>query len=873
MNSGTRLGPYRVDSLIGSGGMGEVYLGLDTRLDRQVAIKVLQRSLAKDASLRERFEREARTISSLSHPNICTLFDLGRHDGSDYLVMEYLQGETLADRIGRGPLPPREVVRIGLGIASALEAAHRQGIVHRDLKPGNVMLTKSGVKLLDFGLAKWSATPPGPTETTIATGATEQKPLTEQGAILGTFQYMAPEQLEGRTADARTDLFALGTILYEMATGRRAFQAGTKASLIAAIIERDPPPMAELQPLTPPALERVVRACLAKDPDERIQTAHDVALQLRWIDEASSATVEPVSVRRRKNLLPWITAAALAMIAIVLGALWWRERTRPAPPFSLSVVPPRGHTITGAALSPDGRRVALAYTNISTEQPSVWLREISDGTERMLAARGDAPFFSPDGRFVGFVVNNERLMRVRVEGGQPETIARTTVQGTVAWGEDGTILVTPGWGAGMVRVPATGGEWTPVTTLDASRGETAHVTPQFLPGGRRFLYVVHTIAEKRNEVWAGSLDGEKPSRVVVADALIGYSKPYLVTLRDGAAYAQRFDPESLKVSGEPVRVVDDVAFHESDAAAAATLSEEGTLLFASHTERRFQLNVYERNGAFVRTLWEDADIVGPTLAPDERTLIVAKFDRTKGAHDLVSVDLARKITTRLTSGLANYADPNISRDGQSITYQSDRLGMYDIYVRSLDGSPDRAVMKDNRDKFASSWSPDGKSVLVSRFAPRTLADIWIVPLDGTKPWPYLETEEREHEATFSPDGRWIAYVVRNGEADDLYIRPFPKGRPVRVSTESAGRAAWSPDGRELLWTAKSNVVAASVDLSGPVPEIGEQRVLFRLPQIWSTPIVMRDGRIALLVPAPEQQTSTFVHLTTAWRAKMDQAHK
>jgi serine/threonine protein kinase/Tol biopolymer transport system component len=872
MNPGTQLGPYRVESLIGAGGMGEVYLGVDTRLDRQVAIKVLQGSLAKDAALRERFEREARTISSLSHPNICTLFDLGRHEDSDYLVMEYLQGETLADRIAKGPLPPREVVRIGLGIASALEAAHRQGIVHRDLKPGNVMLTKSGVKLLDFGLAKLSAASSSPTETTMAAGATEQKPLTEQGAILGTFQYMAPEQLEGHPADARTDIFALGTILYEMATGRRAFQGSTKASLIAAIIDREPPPMAELQPLTPPALERVVRACLAKDPDERIQTAHDVGLQLRWISEASSSAIEPVSVRRRKHLAPWLTAAVLALAAITLGTMWWRERVKPPPPFSLSVVAPRGYEIGGVSLSPDGRRLALTYVHRETGDSSIWLREVSDGSERQLVPKGIAPFWSPDGRWVGFVIQNDRILRVRVEGGQPETVLRTTTQGPMAWGEDGTILFCPGWGTGLFRVPASGGEAKPVTRLDPARSESVHVVPRFLPGGQRFLFVVHTTSEKRNEIWAGSLAGAKPVRVTEADALIGYARPYLLTVRDGAAYAQRFDAKSLELSGEPQRVVDNVAFFESDAQAAVTLSDNGILGYGSHESLRSSLNVYERNGTLVTSLWQDENIGAPSLSADEKTLLVSKFDPTKGARDLHAIDLTRKIATRLTRGLANYSSPAISPDGQSVTFHSDRLGIYDMYVMSIDGSSDRLLWKDKRDKFTGRWSPDGRLILATRFDAETAADIWAVPSDGGKPMPILATEQREGDPVFSPDGKWMAFLIQ-AESEELYVRPFPNGRAHRVSTDGGGTAAWARDGREVLWVSQGRLTSATLDLSGPVPEIGAPRELFRLPRILSAPILLKDGRVALLVPAADQGTARPVHLTTAWRAKMERAQK
>ena len=869
MHPGTQLGPYRVESLIGSGGMGEVYLGVDTRLDRQVAIKVLQGALAKDAGLRERFEREARTISSLSHPNICTLFDLGRHEGSDYLVMEYLQGETLADRIARGPLPAAQVVRIGLGIAGALEAAHRQGIVHRDLKPGNVMLTKSGVKLLDFGLAKLSVAPASPNDPTVATGETAHKPLTEQGAILGTFQYMAPEQLEGHPADARTDIFALGAILYEMATGRRAFQGATKASLIASIIDREPPPMTEVQPFTPPALDRVVRACLAKDPDDRIQTAHDVALQLKWLDE-SSTTHEAVGVRRRKNLLPWIAAGVLALAAIVAGAMWWRERTRPAPAYTLSILPPRGHAMTNGALSPDGLSFAMATVNRSTGERALWVRRLDDGNLRQIATEARDVFWSPDSQWIGYRQRPARLMRVLVEGGRPETIARVETQGPPAWAPDGTIIFCPSWGMGLHRVPATGGEITPITKLDPARQESVHVAPYLLPDGRRFLYTVHTISEKRNEIWAASLDGDKPVRITEADALVGYSEPYLLTVRDGAAYAQRFDARSLKLSGQPQRVIDNVGFLESEALSMTTLAPNGALAYGTMDRVRMRINLYERNGTRSATLWEDDDLGSPAFSADEKTLIVEKLDRTKGASDLWAVDLTRKLATKLTGGLANYSTPSVSGDGQFIAFHSDRIGMYDIYVQPIDGSPDRLLWKDDRDKFSGAWAPDGQSLLVTRFDKKTFADIWVVPVDGGKPWPFVQSENRDELARFSPDGKWVAYVVGGtaGE-EELYIRPFPKGRAHRVSTDGGGDPSWNPNGRELVWTSKGRILSASLDLSGATPQIGRPEELFRLPYIGESPDVMKDGRIAILEPAPGEEPMSVVQYTTAWRKKVE----
>jgi serine/threonine protein kinase/Tol biopolymer transport system component len=873
MNAGTQLGPYRVESLIGAGGMGEVYLGVDTRLDRQVAIKILSGTLASDASLRERFEREARTISSLSHSNICTLFDLGRHQDSDYLVMEYLQGETLADRIARGALPAREVIRIGLGIASALEAAHRQGIVHRDLKPGNVMLTKGGVKLLDFGLAKLTAAASTSGAATMGLGATEQKPLTEQGTILGTFQYMAPEQLEGQQADARTDIFALGAILYEMATGRRAFQGTTKASLIAAIIDRDPPPMTESQPLTPPALERIVRACLAKDPDERLQTAHDVALQLRWIAESSTA-IEAVTVRRRAKLTPWIAAAVLGLATIVTSAMLWREKTKPPQPYSLTILAPRGYDLAGGALSPDGKSMAIVATQRQTGERSLWLRRLDDGSERQLAKTAQNLFWSPDGQWIGYY-NNNRLMRVRVEGGQPETICRTSLQGQPTWGEDGTILFSRGFGHGLWRVPATGGDPVVVTKLDSARSESVHTTPRFLPGDRRFLYLSHTTAEKRNEIWAGSMDGEKATRVVVADALAGYSEPYLVFVRDGAAYAQRFDAGKLRVEGEAQRIADDVAFYETEAAAAVSLSPAGAFAYARFPSARTRLNVHERNGALASVLWEDLDIGSPSLSRDETTLIVSRFDKAKGANDVYAVDLQRKVATRITTGLAAYNSPLLSPDGQTVAFHSDRGGMFDIYAQALDGSTQPAVVwKDEKDKFMLGWHPDGRHLIVGRYTTETRADLWVVPLQpGQKPWPYLVTESVEGQASFSPDGKWVAYIVSSGADDDVYVRPFPKGRAIRVSTDGGGYPSWRADGLELAWASKGRIMSVAVDLSARPPRIGQPQELFRLPRIWSAPRFTKDGRIAVLAPAPDEDLTVPFEFTTAWRMKMDQARK
>jgi serine/threonine protein kinase/Tol biopolymer transport system component len=873
MNPGTQLGPYRVESLIGAGGMGEVYLGVDTRLDRQVAIKILASDLARDSAHRERFEREARTISSLSHPNICTLFDLGTHASGDYLVMEYLQGETLADRIARGPLPYAEVVRIGAAIAAALEAAHRQGIVHRDLKPGNVMLTKSGVKLLDFGLAKLSLSSPSSGGIALGNDATQQKPLTEQGAILGTFQYMAPEQLEGAPADARTDIFAAGAILYEMATGRRAFQGATKASLIASIIQLDPPPMSEVQPLTPRALERVVRACLEKDPADRFQTAHDLGLELKWTAESSSIS-EPVNVRRARKTLPWAAAAVFAVAAIASGALLWREKSKPSQPYRLAIVPERGYTIIAATISPDASMLALIQRDKRSGDGSLWVRRIDDGSERLLA-KGDlvAPFWSPDSRWIGYRFLPDQVMRVSPEGGQPELMLRTTVQSTPAWGSDGTLLFCPTWGKGLFRVSVNGGEPVAVTKLDLSRRESVHTLPTFLPGHRRFLYTVHTIAEKRNEIWGGSLDATTTTRVVVADALVGYNRPWLLFVRDGAAYAQRFDDKSMLVSGEATRVVDNVTFQETEATAAATLSDNGALVYGAFEGIRMRLQEYDRNGGIVATLWEDDNLSDAILSRDGSTLLVVKFDQTKGAADIHSVDLARKVSTRVTTGLAGHAAPIPSADGQSVAFYSDRTGLFDIFIQSLDGAtPARAVWQGGRDKFLYDWSPDGTTLLVGSFTPETRMDLWAVPATGGTPRPFVATENNETDAQFSPDGKWVSYVVSSGKDYELYVRPYPTGRAVRVSTDGGGRASWRPDGRELLWPSRGRIFTAAIDTSGATPQIAAPKELFRMPFVMSQPRYLADGHIAFLSPAPGEELTANYQFDTAWRTKLDRGN-
>ncbi|HEY2324107.1 MAG TPA: protein kinase, partial [Thermoanaerobaculia bacterium] len=831
--------------------------------------KVLSKELSGNASLRERFEREAKTISSLNHPNICALYDLGQHDGADFLVMEYLQGDTLADRLVRGALPPEQVTRVGAEIANALDRAHRQGIVHRDLKPGNIMLTKSGVKLLDFGLAKLLVSS-GNSGVTMATSlATEQKPLTQEGTILGTFQYMSPEQLEGKDADARSDIFALGAILYEMATGHRAFDGSSRASLIASILDRDPTPMSVIQPLTPPSLERVVRACLAKDPDERLQTAHDVALELKWIGESSSIS-EPMAQRRRKRAAPWIIAGVFAAAAIAGGALYLRERQRPLAPYSFSIAPPPGtHFLRGVAVSPDA--TMLAFTAQSDDgSVDLWLRRVDDPTPKKLAKTNNSVdpvvFWSPDSKWIAYETIPAKLMRIRAEGGEPEPIAITVLQSGAAWGGGDTILLTQQFGMGLSRVSATGGDVTPLSKLDPARRESFHGTPKFLPDGKRYLYAVHTISEKRNEIYGASLDGGKPQFIVAADALIGYSKPYLLFVRDGAGYAQRFDPSAFRLEGAARRVVDSVVFTEPEIVALASVSTNGLLVYAPAQPATVAINLYDRSGALLQTLWKDAEVSVARLSADGKTLVVAKADVAKGANDITVVDLARGIPTRITGGLSNNDGPVLSPDGQSTAFMSDRDGMYNLYVKPLDaGAPERLLWRSEYDKWTNAWSPDGKTILAQQFVAGTKQDIWAVPLNGgEKPRPLVQSDGNDVAAVFSPDGKWVAYQSDQTGNDEVYVRGFPDGRAVRVSAASGLVPTFSPDSSEILFTTTAgDVMVVSIHGAGGVADVGIPKKLFSKPGAELLPRFTADGKI--LIGERQSSTPLLLTVTTAWR--------
>jgi serine/threonine protein kinase len=600
LTAGTRLGPYGIVESIGAGGMGEVWRARDTRLDRDVAIKILPPGFADNEQFVQRFEREARTISSLNHPHICILHDVGEHDGSRYLVMELIEGESLADRLKKGPLPLHDVLKYGRQTAAALDAAHKRGVIHRDLKPGNIMITRSGAKLLDFGLAK-SSSEGRPAIVGMTNVPTEAKPLTREGTILGTFQYMAPEQLEGAEADARTDIFALGAVLYEMATGRRAFRGETKTSLIAAIVSHHPEPISQVVPMTPPALDHVVRRCLEKDPDDRWQSAQDIASELQWISEAGSqaGVAAPVTLRRRtRERLAWALAALLAIACATLGFLVLsRSGNEPIASLDLSLSPPKnayykfGNEYGGAIISPDGKRIVFAAE--TSEGPGLWIRSLGRDDARPIPGTKGAsyPFWSPDSGSVAFfdyVSGRPLLKRIELAGGLPVTITSLGPNGDGrggSWRSDGLILC--GTIAGILRsVPAAGGQAVIATTLDSAREETAHYWPQFVGGGSSYLYFVRSNRKDLEGLYLGTLgpDGKEASRkFLVASAGSGQFVPgesatrgHLIWPREGRLLARPFDVEKGELSGETSDLGVDVAIIDAQRGSLFSTSSDGT---------------------------------------------------------------------------------------------------------------------------------------------------------------------------------------------------------------------------------------------------------------------------------------------------------
>ena len=829
--SGTRLGPYEIVAAIGAGGMGEVYKARDTRLERAVAIKVLPETLAADPQFRERFDREARAISQLAHPHICTLYDVGDGAGTAFLVMEYLEGETLEQRLRKRALPLDEALQIAIQIADALSVAHRRGIVHRDLKPGNVMLTKSGAKLLDFGLAK--ATGPDATAAGLSMLPTTPANLTAQGAILGTFQYMAPEQLEGQEADTRSDIFAFGALLYELISGRKAFEGRSRASLIAAILEHEPPPLASLQPLTPSSLDHIVAKCLAKNPDDRWQSARDVTTELKWLASRPQApagsTALPAGVSTRTIRAPIVVsvAAAIGLGAVASAVVMKRlsgASSREVVRSILTTLPaerllafPTDETTnegrpsrTSIAWSPDGQSIVFSASLGGRQQ--LYLRALNQLEATPIAGTEGAssPFFSPDGQWIGFATARA-LHKVAVSGGPPTTIGALadTMYGA-SWGDDGSIVYSLDR-AGLWRVSAAGGTPERLTQPDTKRGELKHLLPQVLPGSRAVLFTVtHTPLPKWDDTEVVVQELATGSRrALIKSAADGRyaASGHVIYLQRGTMMAAPFDLGSLQITGEGISVVAGVMqsanttneFFDSGAGQFA-ISSVGSLLYVPggiFPDPERMLVWVRRNGAEEPLPVPVRAYLGPRISPDGTRLTLW----TQGDRNVWVYDLERRSFTRV-----NVDGRNVraiwAPDGKRIAFSSTVGGPEEnAYLISADssGTADRLVTCECA-SHAASWTPDGRAIIGVEWN-KTSYDIVVVDVGAKNKTPLLHGKAEEQYPDLSPDGRWIAYVSNESGKSEVYVQPFPDlGSRHQISTDGGTAPAWSRDGRELFYT-------------------------------------------------------------------------
>ena len=896
---GTKLGPYEIQSPLGAGGMGEVYRALDTRLGREVAVKVLPSHLSSDPELKARFDREARAISALQHPHICTLHDVGHQDGVDFLVLEFLEGETLQRRLLRGPLPVEQAVEYGIEISEALERAHQAGIVHRDLKPGNIMLTKSGAKLLDFGLAKpvgvmgmvgvsGPLTPATPTMSIPAMTA-QAGPLTQQGMVVGTFQYVPPEVLQGRDADARSDIFALGAVLYEMLTGKHAFEGKSQLSIMTAILEKEPERIAAV----PPAMEHVVNTCLAKEPAERWQSAHEVARELRWVGQGGGASLKEQGPAASQKWRFWAGAIAVvvAAIALTLAGAYYAMRPAPGQVLTVSVVPPAGvipATIGRNGppqISPDGSRVAFvgcpttqsAESLVGSTACSVWLQSLrSREVHEVQGTNGsNAPFWSSDGREIAFFAEG-KLKAVPADGGPVRIICDAQDGRGGSWGSKGVILFSPARGGPVFRAPAEGGERAPVTSTTGESNFAAvgsHRWPHFMPDGEHFTYSSEPngACNDRTEMHFASIDGKEDHTLLHVCSNATYANGRLIYTRDGNLIAQTFDPRRGTLSGTPIPIADHIAFDALFGFGAFSASTNGELIYRTgEAATKAGLVWYDRTGKQLSALGENDRYSDVSISPDG-SRAAATTTSTSGTNILI---LDARGTRTLMSGPSTVMSPSWSPDGRQIYFASNASGPFDVYVKDVDASTSEQPLGFEKGKnvaMFSTMSRDGKYLAyISEDLATKRFHIHAVPLTGDRtPKIFRSSSANEIMPAFSPDGRWLAYESDQSGRTEVYISPFPSGSAqYQVSTNGGERPVWRHDGKEIYYRANLRMMAVKVKVKGDTVELGKPEDLFEvavrnLSGRWYD--VSPDGRFLMNTSPATAQAPNF-ELVVNWAA-------
>src|SRR5256885_5613748 len=874
---GTHLGPYEITGPLGSGGMGEVYRARDTRLERTVAIKVLPAQFSSDPVRKQRFEREAKTISSLNHPHICTLHDIGHQDGMDYLVMECVEGETLASRLEKGPLLLDQALKYGAQIADGLDKAHRSSVVHRDLKPGNIMLTPSGAKLLDFGLAKPAAAPVSAATLT----AVQAGPVTEEGTIVGTFQYMSPEQVQGKEVDGRSDIFSLGAVLYEMVTGKQAFEGKSQLSVASAILEKEPEPISAVKPMTPPALDHAIKKCLAKLPDERWQSASDLAGELKWMAESGGHMVGAAPLAaggRGRERLAWLVACVLAII-LIAGAIWWRsfKPTEQTMQFYASLSFPA----RDIAIAPNGRSIAVVAYLESARKNVIWIYELASLGAKSLADTEGAtyPFWSADGRSLAFFAEG-KLKKLDVLGGPVQTLCDAPSGRGGTWSKNGVIVFTPDAliGKGLYRISASGGTPTQISKPDPGRGEHSHRWPVFLPDGTHYLYMTANFAGRKdvNAIFVGSLDSNEKRFVTETAANVAYAAPgYLLFPREKTLFAQRFDLKRFALTGEPTAILTDIQYQPQVRRAVFAVADNGLLVAETGSGvAPSQPLWFDRKGKEVGPV-SKPDVYGNvSLAPNGKSVALDETDMTMASPNAAvwTYELQREGAKRLTFNPAFNVAPIWSPDSSRLVFASNRALNVDLYMKNSDGAEEeKAILQDNFNKIPNDWSRDGKYILYTRFT-----DLWFATVPELKSSLFLKALSIIRNGQFSPDGKWVAYASNETGKWEIYVTSFPDARGKwQVSTGGGEQPRWRGDGKELFYISSDSRIMAVPVTTGANFDAGPPVPLFqatpRQPVSTNDQFVYdvrRDGQRFLILTQLKQADSEPMSIILNWPAKL-----